>query len=65
VTHSISTQPNANIYLNMNPKKENWGGLTDDDIEVMLGKGEQLAGRLQERYGYSRERAEPIHFGIA
>lgn len=38
--------------------KENWGDLTDDDIEVMLGKGEQLAGRLQERYGYSRERAE-------
>ena len=38
--------------------KENWGDLTDDDIEVMLGKGEQLAGRLQERYGYSRERAD-------
>lgn len=38
--------------------KENWGRLTDDDIEMLLGEGEQLAGRLQERYGYSRQRAE-------
>lgn len=38
--------------------QEKWGRLTDDDIEVLLGTGEQLAGRLQERYGYSRERAE-------
>lgn len=38
--------------------KERWGELTDDDMKVFLGEGEQLVGRLQERYGYTRERAE-------
>jgi uncharacterized protein YjbJ (UPF0337 family) len=34
-----------------------WGKLTDDDINRMTGKMEELAGKLQERYGWSRERA--------
>jgi uncharacterized protein YjbJ (UPF0337 family) len=38
--------------------KEQWGRLTDDDIKMFLGEGEQLVGRLQERYGYTQERAE-------
>jgi uncharacterized protein YjbJ (UPF0337 family) len=38
--------------------KEKWGKLTDDDVEVIAGKKEQLVGRLQERYGYSKEQAE-------
>lgn len=38
--------------------KEKWGKLTDDDLEVIAGKKEQLVGRLQERYGYSKEQAE-------
>lgn len=38
--------------------KEQWGKLTDDDIEAMEGKGEQLVGKLQERYGYTKEQAE-------
>lgn len=32
--------------------------LTDDDLEYIAGKKDQLIGRLQERYGYSREEAE-------
>jgi uncharacterized protein YjbJ (UPF0337 family) len=35
-----------------------WGDLTDDDIDVAQGNAEYLAGRLQERYGWERERAE-------
>jgi uncharacterized protein YjbJ (UPF0337 family) len=35
-----------------------WGDLTDDDIDVATGNAEYLAGRLQERYGWERERAE-------
>ncbi|MEE7545729.1 CsbD family protein [Xanthomonas sp. Kuri4-1] len=35
-----------------------WGDLTDDDFKVAEGNAEYLAGRLQERYGYDRERAE-------
>lgn len=38
--------------------KERWGKLTDDDITVANGKAEALCGRLQERYGISREEAE-------
>ena len=35
-----------------------WGQLTDDDVEEIGGKTEKLLGLLQEKYGYSRERAE-------
>ena len=34
------------------------GKLTDDDLEVIEGKKDQLVGRLQERYGYTKEQAE-------
>ena len=37
---------------------EQWGKLTDDDLDVIAGKREQLAGRIQERYGVSRDEAE-------
>jgi len=33
--------------------KERWGKLTDDDLEVIRGKREQLVGTIQERYGLS------------
>jgi uncharacterized protein YjbJ (UPF0337 family) len=38
--------------------REKWGKLTDNDWEVMAGKKDKLLGRLQERYGYSKEQAE-------
>ena len=38
--------------------KEWWGKLTDDDLDRAAGKSEQLIGLLQEKYGYTRERAE-------
>ena len=38
--------------------KEKWGKLTDDDLTVIAGKRDQLAGVLQERYGYAKEQAE-------
>ncbi len=38
--------------------KEQWGRLTDDEIAQLEGNGEQLVGRLQERYGLAREEAE-------
>lgn len=30
--------------------KERWGKLTDDDLDVIAGQRDQLAGRIQERY---------------
>ena len=38
--------------------KEQWGKLTDDDIDVINGKQDQLEGRLQQRYGYAKDRAQ-------
>ncbi len=38
--------------------KERWGNLTDDDLNVVEGHTEYLAGKLQERYGWSKEQAQ-------
>lgn len=38
--------------------KEQWGKLTDDDIKVIGGEKDQLVGKLKERYGIAKERAE-------
>jgi uncharacterized protein YjbJ (UPF0337 family) len=35
-----------------------WGRLTDQDLEQIGGHKDKLIGRLQERYGYTRERAQ-------
>ncbi len=38
--------------------RAHWGKLTDDDWQVISGKKEQLAGRIQQRYGIAKEEAE-------
>jgi uncharacterized protein YjbJ (UPF0337 family) len=38
--------------------KEKWGKLTDDDLTTIAGKRDQLAGLLQDRYGYAKDQAE-------
>jgi uncharacterized protein YjbJ (UPF0337 family) len=38
--------------------KQQWGKLTDDEIDQMEGNAEVLAGKLQERYGIERDEAE-------
>ena len=38
--------------------RQKWGKLTDDDLDLIGGKQQELVGRLQERYGYSKEEAE-------
>jgi len=35
--------------------KRQWGKLTDDDLTAAEGSWEKFVGRLQERYGKSRE----------
>jgi uncharacterized protein YjbJ (UPF0337 family) len=37
--------------------KEQWGKLTDDDLDVIGGRRDQLEGKLQERYGYAKDQA--------
>jgi len=38
--------------------KEWWGKLTGDDLEQAGGNAGQLIGLLQQKYGYTQERAE-------
>lgn len=38
--------------------KEQWGRLTDDDLDVAAGKRDQLLGKLQERHGLAKDAAE-------
>ena len=38
--------------------KEQWGKLTDDDLDVIAGKRDQMVGRMQERYGIAKDEAE-------
>ena len=37
--------------------REKWGKLTDSDWQVIAGKKDQLIGRIQERYGISKDEA--------
>lgn len=38
--------------------KKQWGKLTDDDLDVVEGNADILAGKLQERYGITKEEAK-------
>jgi uncharacterized protein YjbJ (UPF0337 family) len=38
--------------------KESWGKPTDDELDVIAGKRDQLVGLIQKTYGVAREEAE-------
>ena len=38
--------------------KKQWGKLTDDDLQQAEGEWDKFVGRIQERYGTSREEAD-------
>jgi uncharacterized protein YjbJ (UPF0337 family) len=38
--------------------KEKWGKLTDDDLAMIDGQRDRLVGKIQERYGMTKEKAE-------
>lgn len=38
--------------------KEQWGKLTNDDLDVIAGKRDQLIGKIQERFGIARDEAD-------
>ncbi|MFC7336511.1 CsbD family protein [Haloferula chungangensis] len=38
--------------------KQQWGELTDDDLDYVEGQEEELLGRIQKRTGQSREAVE-------
>jgi uncharacterized protein YjbJ (UPF0337 family) len=38
--------------------KQQWGKLTDDQLDVVAGSRERLAGKIQEAYGLTKDEAE-------
>jgi uncharacterized protein YjbJ (UPF0337 family) len=38
--------------------KQKWGKLTDDNLDMIAGKRDQLTGRLQELYGITKDQAD-------
>ena len=38
--------------------KQAWGALSDDEIDQIEGRQDELIGKLQEKYGYTRMEAE-------
>lgn len=38
--------------------REQWGKLTDDDLDVIAGKRDQLVGTIQSRYGKTKDEVE-------
>lgn len=38
--------------------QKQWGKLTDDDLDLIEGNAKILVGKLQERYGMTKEEAE-------
>ena len=42
----------------MGQARQQWGNLTDNDLQQAAGRREQLVGLIQERYGIARQEAE-------
>jgi uncharacterized protein YjbJ (UPF0337 family) len=40
------------------PLQQKWGELTDDEFDQIDGKRDRLVGKIQERYGISRDEAD-------
>jgi uncharacterized protein YjbJ (UPF0337 family) len=38
--------------------REKWGKLTDDELQAIAGRRDNLLGKLQEKYGLAKEEAE-------
>jgi uncharacterized protein YjbJ (UPF0337 family) len=38
--------------------REEWGKLTNDQLDVIAGNRDQLSGKIQEAYGVTKEEAE-------
>ena len=55
--HGIKSQVSGN-NLKAKPKNNGASIITDDDLDVIEGKRDQLSGKLQQRYGYAKEEAD-------
>jgi uncharacterized protein YjbJ (UPF0337 family) len=37
--------------------QQQWGKLTDDELDQIAGRREELEGKLQKHYGYAKDKA--------
>ena len=37
--------------------QQQWGKLTDDDLDVIEGRRDELEGVIQKRYGYAKDKS--------
>jgi len=51
-------QLQGNWHVLRGKVQEQWGKLTNADLDVIEGRYEQLIGRLEQAYGKTREQAE-------
>lgn len=52
----MNTQISEGNWMQFKGKvREQWGKLTNDDMDVIAGKRDQLIGKLKERYGKTAE----------
>jgi uncharacterized protein YjbJ (UPF0337 family) len=42
----------------MGKARSSWGEFSDEELDQIAGKREQLIGKFQQRYGLEREEAE-------
>lgn len=40
--------------------KEQWGNLSDDDIREIDGKKDKLIGKLEQKYGHTKDQAQKM-----
>ncbi len=48
---------NGNWKVLKGKAKEKWGKLTDDDLDVIEGRRDQLSGAIEKRYGMAKDKA--------
>ena len=48
----------GNLNIAKGKLKQKWGELTDDDLDYVEGKQDELVGRIQQRTGKTREEIE-------
>ena len=57
---ALNAMPTESIFdaLMKGKMKEKWGKLSDDDLNVIDGRRDQLEGKIQERYGIVEDQAK-------
>ncbi len=58
-THMLNKDTLAGSWKQLKGKaKEQWGKLTDDDLDETEGREERLLGIIQKRYGLKKDEAK-------